>query len=355
MAVWKRKCLYFYPVILTVLFASCAQQATLTGGEQDISPPVILNQEPPNYTTAFNSPQIHIHFDEYVELVNPSESFLFSPPLPNPPEYTLKGKSLIIDLKNELEKNTTYIITCNQGIKDLTEGNFLPVTTFVYSTGDYIDSLSLFGTVIDAYTMLPEEKAGVMLYKQYEDSALLKNLPYYYTTTRTDGTFLFSNIAEGEYQLYALVDKNRNYLFDQSDEKVAFSNNLVQSVYIPPVKQTDTTFISDSSNILSADTSFHKDSSKISSTDTSFLKDSSNISSADTSFPKDSSKIISSTDTSFLKDSSNISSVDTLFHKDSSKISSTDTSFLKDSSNIASVDTLFHKDSSKISSTDTSF
>jgi hypothetical protein len=237
---------------MSVILISCAQQTPLTGGDKDIIPPLILEQEPPNYTTQFNATQIRIYFDEYVELVNPSETFLISPPLPLFPEYTLKGKSLVISLNNELKENTTYIISCNQGIKDLTEGNFLPATTLVYSTGDYIDSLSLGGIVIDAYTLLPEEKAGVMLYKQNEDSALLKNLPYYYTTTRKDGTFLFSNIAEGDYQLYALVDKNRNYLFDQSDEKVAFSNNTVKPAYIPvPAEQTlssDTVFIQDTTH-----------------------------------------------------------------------------------------------------------
>ncbi len=226
-----------------LLFASCAQQATLTGGEKDVTPPVILNQEPPNNTTKFNASQIHLYFDEYVQLANPSESFLVSPPLKNQPEYTLKGKSLIININNQLEENTTYIITCNQGIKDLTEGNFLPLTTVIFSTGDYIDSLSLAGKVKDALTLLPEEKVGVLLYKQHEDSALLRDLPYYYTTADKEGKFLFSNIAQGEYQLYALVDKNKNYLFDQSDEKVAFSTKLVKPIYIPV--HNDTTDSSD--------------------------------------------------------------------------------------------------------------
>ena len=228
-----------YSIIL-LLCISCAQQISLTGGVQDVTPPAILKQEPQNNTTNFTAKQIRIYFDEYVVLDNPSENFLLSPPLKNQPEYTLKGKSLIINLNNELAENTTYIITCNQGIKDLTEGNVLPLTTFVFSTGDYIDSLSLVGTVKNAFTMLPpEEKIGVMLYKHDEDSALLKNLPYYYVTADKEGKFIFTHIADGEYQLFALLDKNRNYLFDQKDEKVAFSTDLVKPIYIPPVKQTD--------------------------------------------------------------------------------------------------------------------
>jgi hypothetical protein len=223
------------------LCIACAQQVNLTGGVQDTTPPAILKQEPPNNTTQFQAKQIRIYFDEYIVLDNPNENFFISPPLKNQPEYTLKGKSLIINLNNELVENTTYVITCNQGIKDLTEGNLLPLTSFVFSTGDYIDSLSIVGTVKHAFTMLPpEEKVGVMLYKQNEDSALLKDFPFYYVITNKDGKFTFSNIADGEYQLFALLEKNRNYLFDQKDEKVAFFNSLVKPIYIPPAQKTDT-------------------------------------------------------------------------------------------------------------------
>jgi len=259
--------LFIYSLVLQ-LFVSCAQQISLTGGEQDVTPPAILKQEPPNKTTGFNASHIRVYFDEYVVLDNPNETFLISPPLKNQPEYTLKGKSLIIKLNNELQENTTYIITCNQGIKDLTEGNFLPLTTFVFSTGDYIDSLSLVGTVKNAFTMLPEEKAGVMLYKQDEDSALLRDPPYYYTTTDKEGKFTFTNLAAGKYQLYALLDKNKNYLFDQKDEKIAFSSDWVQPIYIPPTanQKTDSTRTDSTQIIEKQKNSLPTDSTKSDST-----------------------------------------------------------------------------------------
>ena len=69
---------------------------------------------------------------------------MISPPLEENPQYTLKGKTLIIDLKEcHLDSNTTYIILCNQAIKDYTEGNLLPDKNIVFSTGDYIDSMCL--------------------------------------------------------------------------------------------------------------------------------------------------------------------------------------------------------------------
>jgi len=236
-------------IVVAFLFYSCAQPAMLTGGEKDVTPPKILKQEPENEVTNFNGKALKIQFDEYVELNNPSENFYISPPLKEPPEYTLKGKWLIINLNNPLDSNITYTIFCNEGIKDLREGNALSPTRFVFSTGDYVDSMIVAGNVIDAFTLQPKEKVTVMLYKQHDDSALMKEMPYYITFTDKQGNFLFTNIADGEYHLCALADKNRNNIYDQKDELLAFSSEPVKARQLPqknPADTTDTVKISDS-------------------------------------------------------------------------------------------------------------
>ena len=243
----KKKRYIQWAIALLLLVSSCAQQATLTGGDKDITPPVILKQEPANRSTNFTGKRIQVYFDEFVELANPNVTFMVSPPMNNPSEYSLRGKSLVIDIKDTLKENTTYTIICNEGIKDLTEGNFLPATSFIFSTGDYIDSLSFVGSVKDALTLSPMEKVSVLLFRQNEDSTLLKDTFYYYTLTDKDGQFLFSNLASGKYHLCALKDKNSNYIFDQPDESIAFFSDWVEPIYIPvPIKDTDTLYSSDS-------------------------------------------------------------------------------------------------------------
>ena len=220
-------------LLFVLLFCSCAQQANLTGGEKDVSPPQILKQEPENEAINFTGTTLKIQFDEYVELNNPSENFYVSPPLKEMPEYTLKNKMLIINLNNALDSNTTYTVFCNDGIKDLREGNMLPPTNFVFSTGDYLDSMIVAGRVIEALTLQPKEKIPVMLYKQYDDSTLMKELPYYLTFTNKNGEFLFANIADRDYHLCALADKNRNNIYDQKDEWIAFSSEPVKAQFAP--------------------------------------------------------------------------------------------------------------------------
>jgi len=239
--------IFHFSFFIAILFllASCAQQASLTGGEKDVTPPQILKQEPENEATNFKGTTLKILFDEYVELNNPSENFYISPPLKEMPEYMLKGKSLIINLNNKLDSNTTYSIFCNEGIKDLREGNVMPSISFVFSTGDYVDSMILAGTVIDAFTLQPIEKAAVLLYKQFDDSMLMKELPYYITFTKKNGQFLFTNIADGEYHLCALVDKNRNNIYDQKDEQIAFGSEPVKARFKPKKIALDSTNLVD--------------------------------------------------------------------------------------------------------------
>ena len=252
----KKKYHFYWAIGLLLLVSSCAQQATLTGGDKDVAPPVILKQEPVNHSTKFTAKRIQIYFDEFVELNNPSETFQVSPPMNTPPEYSLKGKSLVIDIKDTLRENTTYIINCSDGIKDLTEGNLLPFTSFIFSTGDYIDSMGFAGCVKDAFSLSSVEKAAVLLFRQNADSTLLKDTFYYYTVTDKLGHFRFSNLAPGQYHICALVDKNRNFIFDQNDETIAFCSDWIESVYIPvPVKDT----ISSSDSLSVSDTTTIKD------------------------------------------------------------------------------------------------
>ncbi len=215
------------------LFYSCAQIGTITGGEKDITPPKILKQIPENNSTNFTEKTISITFDEYVELVNPTETFKLSPLLKNEPSISIKGKSVLIDFKEcELEANTTYILTCEKGIKDFTEGNMLPLTQFIFSTGNYLDSMTIAGNVKNALTLSGEKDVAVFLHTENEDSTLKNTLPLYITYTDEKGNFRFSNLPNRSFYLSALKDKNSNNLFDQSDESIAFQDKIVEPINI---------------------------------------------------------------------------------------------------------------------------
>ncbi len=210
--------------IIVLLLLSCAQITNVTGGIKDETPPQLVEEKtyPSNKFTKFNTQTITITFDEYFTLTNPKQNVFVSPTLENDLEYKIKGKSLMIDLNNQLKENTTYTINFGEAIKDYRAGNILNNFTYVFSTGDYIDSLQTKGVVLDALTQTPEADHLVLLYDSFDDSIVSKERPIYFAKTNKKGQFSIQNIKEGAYKVFSLKDENRNYLFDLPNEKVGW-------------------------------------------------------------------------------------------------------------------------------------
>ena len=124
-------------------FMRCANVVSPSGGPKDTIPPIVLQSVPENQTANFHDKEIHITFDEYVTLNNPNSNIFISPPLEKNPEYRLSGKSLIIKFKEALKPDVTYSINFGEAIKDLHEGNVFKNYSFVFSTGENIDTLTL--------------------------------------------------------------------------------------------------------------------------------------------------------------------------------------------------------------------
>lgn len=227
--------------IATLSLTQCAKRGTPDGGAIDTLPPVITRTVPENYTTNYNAEEIRIYFDEYIKLNDIQNQLVISPPLDNQPTITPYGvsKEIRIAFNDTLKENTTYSINFGQSIEDNNEGNPYEFYKYVFSTGNYIDSLSINGTIKDALKIQPEETVSVMLYEvdeHYTDSIVYNQKPLYVTNTRKNpGTFQLENIKEGTYLMVALKDKNNNYIFDPKQDKIGFAEQFINT-------PTDTTF-----------------------------------------------------------------------------------------------------------------
>lgn len=213
-----------------LLFTACAQIVTPTGGPRDIKPPKLLKSTPPNNSTLFaTGTQIKLTFDEYIDLSNANEKVMISPPLKSAPTFKVSGKSILIDFADTLRPNTTYSLFFDNCIKDITENNILPLFEYNFSTGTFLDSGAIKGTVIDAYTLKPEKQVYVMLYPQDIDSLPSTQKPNYITKTNDVGSFSFAHVQNGKYKLFALNDKNNNLLFDQFSERIGYSQSMIET------------------------------------------------------------------------------------------------------------------------------
>jgi len=70
------------------------------------------------------------------------------------PDFKIKGKSIQVKFNEELIPNTTYSVYFGDAIIDITEKNPLSNYIYIFSTGKFVDSLSVFGKVINTDTSI---------------------------------------------------------------------------------------------------------------------------------------------------------------------------------------------------------
>lgn len=225
---------YRYILFLVALvMVGCAKRGNITGGLKDTLAPVLRYSTPKNFSTDFNGKEIKLYFDEYVKLKDVNKQLVVSPPMNTAPEIspTNASKFITIKIKDTLQPNTTYSFNFGESIRDNNEGNPYPQFKYIFSTGSYIDSLSIQGTVKDALEQKVDNFVTVMLYEvneKYNDSTIFKQKPRYVTNTLDSlKVFKIENIKAGKYLLVALKDNNNNFKFEPRVDKIGFHKEII--------------------------------------------------------------------------------------------------------------------------------
>ena len=234
--------LLFFTFMARALW-QCAKRGSPSGGPKDITPPKLVRAEPENFTTNFKAKKIRLYFDELIKLQDVQNQLVVSPPFKNAAEISPQGtpsKYVEVIIKDTLRENTTYTINFGQSIQDNNEGNPNSFLSYVFSTGDYLDSLTLSGAVKDAINRKADEFISVMLYEMdstYNDSTIYKEPPLYITNTGDSLPFFeLKNLKAGKYALFGLKDVNKNNMFDQAQDKIGFIEDTItiptDSIYL---------------------------------------------------------------------------------------------------------------------------
>lgn len=217
-------------IAFLIICTSCANIKGIEGGKEDkTAPKIVLSKSSPNQQTNFRPKEIKLNFNEWIALQNPTQNVIVSPSVNYPIKFRLKGKTvhLEFDKREVLKDSTTYSISFGNAIEDITGKNKASNIKFVFSTGSYIDSLSLHGFVLDAFTKEPVEKAVVVLYEENSDTAFTTKKPNYISFCDKKGAFSFSNVKAANFSIYAITDNNQNYYYDQKTESIAFLEHTV--------------------------------------------------------------------------------------------------------------------------------
>ncbi|MBS1645489.1 MAG: Ig-like domain-containing protein [Bacteroidetes bacterium] len=212
-----------------LIVGGCANIVPPSGGPKDETAPKLISISPADSQLNSRVTELVLRFDEYITLNDPTAQIQIAPLLPQALEVTAQLRSIKIKIPDSLlEPNTTYRLSFGTAIRDLHEGNIYQSNGYVFSTGNYFDSLSLQGSVLNAATGLPDSAATLLLYSaNVSDSAITRQKPRYTTHVGALGNFQLSGLPAGQFKLFALRDENHNLLFDGSNEWVGFSDTVI--------------------------------------------------------------------------------------------------------------------------------
>ncbi len=220
-------------IVSLSLFTNCAKRGTISGGPRDTIAPKITGSYPKNFSTNFKGKDIKIDFDELIKVKDISKQLIISPPMKKQPIIVPQGsasKFISIKILDTLQENTTYSFNFGQSISDNNENNPYSQFKYVFSTGSYIDSLTVVGKIKDAYNQKPDNFVSIMLYdaEKFTDSTVYKEAPLYITNT-LDSLKFFSleNLKEGKYRIIAMKDKSGNNKFDPKSDKIGFLDEVI--------------------------------------------------------------------------------------------------------------------------------
>ena len=218
---------YIFVVIVAAALYSCANIGNPSGGPVDRTPPIFVRSNPePNAINA-NTKKIELFFDEIVTLKDPTTKIIVSPAQTEQPKMSATGKKVTVELVDSLLPNTTYSIDFSNSVQDNNEGNPLNNFAFAFSTGNAIDSMRVSGYVLEAQTLEPMQSVIVGLQSDLADSAFHKKKLQRVALTNDRGQFTIRNVAPGKYHIFALNDLDRDYMFGNPTEDMAFLDSII--------------------------------------------------------------------------------------------------------------------------------
>lgn len=202
-------------LIICLLLSACAQVGTITGGPTDEVAPQVLSATITDKQRNVNAKEQYLVFDEYIKLEQATQRITLMP-ADSRLQFETKGKNLRISFLDALQENTTYTLTSNGGIKDLTEGND-SLMTWTFSTGPTLDSLELFAL---ASELSPSNKqATIQLGLYLSDTSKTAR---YMGRFDANGQLQLKGLKAGGYFLKAFIDENQDGVCSSTESQDQF-------------------------------------------------------------------------------------------------------------------------------------
>ncbi len=213
---------FIYPLFLMC----CAKTTSPTGGPKDTLPPILIKSIPEKESLNYDGKEIQLIFSENISLKNQKEQIIVTPDIGKDYKIEFNKKTVTLKLEEKLKDNTTYTFSFRDAIVDLNEQNPARNLKLAFSTGNYIDSLSIEGQVTDLLTSKEFKDITVALF-QADTFDIFKHKAVYITKSDKTGNFIIENLKPSKYYIYAIDDKSRNLIADSKSEAYGFLSESI--------------------------------------------------------------------------------------------------------------------------------
>ncbi len=211
-----------------LLPSGCANIIPPSGGPRDSLPPRLVSVFPKDSTVNFRGSRITFTFDEYIgDPQDLQTNLLFTPLFDRPAEIAIRAKTMTVRFRDSLLPNTTYTLNFGNAIRDVNESNVLKNFVYTFSTGSYLDSITLSGKVVLAQTGRYDSTLIVILHRNLSDTAVRTQSPVYAAKVDAAGNFKLVNLPKGTFALYALGDAGSIRRYQDTSKLFAFFDEPV--------------------------------------------------------------------------------------------------------------------------------
>lgn len=209
--------LIFLLLVISML-PRCANPKSPTGGPKDTIAPVLIYAQPLDQAIQVQTQEIILIFDEFINVDKLRSNLIITPVGDYKYKSFARKNQLTINFEEPFPDSTTLTLNFASGVTDITEKNPAINLSLAFSTGNYIDSLSVQGRVVNLLTGKSQKEYTVGLYAFTDTLDLRDTKPTYFATTTETGQFRIKNIKPNRYKVITFKDENKNLLFDAAKE-----------------------------------------------------------------------------------------------------------------------------------------
>ncbi|MGV3538608.1 MAG: Ig-like domain-containing protein [Rufibacter sp.] len=224
----KKQLINAISIVSLFFLGACASIGSPEGGPKDETAPKLLSTYPRNGQTNVKPEKIVLTFDEPIQALDLNRQLIIAPYRENTFKTKIKDGILEITFTEPWKDSTTYSLNFRNSMADITEKNPAKNVIITFSTGSYLDSGRVAGTVSNLFSPTLPKEVNVLLYAASDTAQIQKGRPLYVTSPDSTGKFSFQNIREGNYYIYALAETNNNLRYDNERELIAYTKDSIQ-------------------------------------------------------------------------------------------------------------------------------